>query len=645
MKKPRLLLGAFLIFCFLNVSIYSEEQDARLDPAGIYKLPHEAIPPSEVAKIKQSILESEKSGTELDGITAIRAYLDPYYAQFVDPKRTEEEKRLGRIFTEKTDRNTLRLLILKMLGRITESGILRDSPILFELHSLLGKEYLKKKQNTRALEEAITALRYRDFSHTEDSFSKEERLRELSDSGEISGAKQHGELRKQLRKAEEVLSSAKDRVHLLEAEAARGKELIFEENQTANRRKIERKDILAAKDGVKQEEARLRELENSYKDSFEKNYFPYFRKKSREDAEAVYHLAKLVKNAENDNKERLKVVNKASVSGQGIFVLFDYKRNTDYFAYAALLEIAYRLDSEYSSVVLDLANEFRSSGKKAKALDFFLKYLVLAQKENRPPAELAPIYRNIASLHTELKQYVLGAEFYEKYYSSESDAKKKAMYAYELGNFFETKIGNLEKSNLYYSDWLQERAREAAEVSDLSFAEAQERQRMEVLAYVGISKLHRYEKKFSKEREALLKAIDSYFKLQGNLKNEESKHSELTKQLLIIKRGLLERTNDQDMAQYRLKNLEIDESKEKIDIIRTKLDAAPGARAMQRVSVLFEYGKDYPASKKWNEEILKIGTQAERNVALRNLERINKIQEDGIPRDPYPRDPLASELP
>lgn len=644
MKQTRLILGAILLIIFgLGVSVRTEadEQDQRLDPAGIYKLPHEIIPPANLRVLKENLLNS--SETVSDPITSIRQVLDPYYAQFVDPKRTEEERRLGRIFTEKTDRNTLRLLILKMLGKITGGQQLRDSPILFELHWMLSQEYSKKKQNFKALEEALAALRYRDFSHTEESFSKEERLRELYDTNEVEKARQHAKVKKELEKANLDLEKAKDRVHLLEASSAREKDLIFESNPPSNARKVTANDITLAKQDVKNADDSLKRAASAYKDSFENNYYPFFKRKSREDADTVFALAKFVKESENENKERLKVVNKTSVSGQGIFVLFDYKRNTDFFAYAALLELAFRLDPEYSPVVLALAEELKASGKKSKSLDFFLKYLALALKENKTPAEMAYAYRAIASLHTELKQYVLAAEFYEKYYLSEPDYKKKGIYAFELGNFFESKLGNLESGKKYYEEWLQIREQEKATALDLSFPEAQERIRMEVLAYLGISKLYRYEKKPPKEKEELVKSIQAYDRLRENLRLEEEKYSQGKKELLQIKKGLLERTNDQDMAQYRLKSLEMEESKEKMDIIRTKLDTSPGPRAMQRLSVLYEFEKNYGESKRMNEEILKVGNQTEINLALKNIERINKILEDGMQRDPYPRDPLSGD--
>ncbi|TGK13092.1 hypothetical protein EHO60_02515 [Leptospira fletcheri] len=643
MNRSRLKAGVLLVFLFgigAGDRFLADEQDQRLDPAGIYKLPYQAIPPAEVAKLKQTL---STQGEGADSISLIRNLLDPYYAQFVDPKRTEEERRLGKIFTEKTDRNSLRLLILKMVGHITDAAVLRDSPILFELHSLLGKEYSKKKQNFKALEEGITALRYRDFSHTEEAFSKESRILELYDSDEIKRAKGHGQLKKELENAGKEWNRAKDRVHVLEAANVRGTELIFEEN--GQKRRTSSADLASAKQNVGQTEENLKRADLAYKESFEKNYYPFFKKKSREDAQAVFDLAKRVREAENENKERLKVVNKTSVSGQGIFVLFDYKRNTDFFGTAGLLELAFRLDPEYSDVVLELAKELRSAGKKAKSLDFYLKFLTLALKENRSDAEISSVYREVASLYTELKQYVPASDYYEKYHKTEPDPARKSLYSFELGSFFENRIGNLEKANEYYSLWLQEREKQQATESELSFPDSQERFRMEVLAHLGISKLFRFEKKPELEKSELLKAVASYDKLRENLQKEENKYSEGKKELLSIKKGLLEKTNDQDMAQYRLKNLELEEAKERMDVVRTKLDTSPGPKAMQRASVLFEYEKDFRSAKKYNEEILKVGNQTEINLALKNIERINRILEDGILRDPYPRDPLAGDSP
>lgn len=185
----------------------------------------------------------------------------------------------------------------------------------------------------------------------------------------------------------------------------------------------------------------LKIKQKEYNDSKLNSYEVFRSKKSKEDAEVIYYLAGLVKQSENENKERLKVVNRLGIAGSGIFVLFDYKRNTDFYATAALWELATKLDPMMKEPVLDLAKELKSSGKKAKAIDFYKKYLELARGEKIEESKLAEIYFSIASLYTELKQNVLASSFYELYYKAETDFKKRIQFSYELGSFLKIEPG------------------------------------------------------------------------------------------------------------------------------------------------------------------------------------------------------------
>lgn len=128
-------------------------------------------------------------------------------------------------------------------------------------------------------------------------------------------------------------------------------------------------------------------------------------------------------------------MNQFGAAGTGIFVLFDYKRNTDFYATAALWELATKLDPTMKEPILDLAKELKASGKKAKAVDFYKRYLELSLAERTEENKLAEIYFAIASLYTELKQNVLASSFYELYYKAEINPKKKSSFAYELGPF------------------------------------------------------------------------------------------------------------------------------------------------------------------------------------------------------------------
>ncbi|TGK24474.1 hypothetical protein EHQ05_16285 [Leptospira yasudae] len=611
-------------------SISADEQDRRYDSSNLYDPPSVRITEQDLTALKQNLQDPSK-----DAVSEIQKLLERYYSQFIDLRRIEEEKRLGKIFDEKTNRNTIRLLILGMFSKLTPSGMMRDSPILFELHLLLSKEYDKKKQNAKAIEAALAAIRYRDFSHTEEEFLDERRLVEIYDPAEKQAALSHRKSKENWEKSQKDLKDSKDFYHLFESNLIRGRETKITErsqNGQTSERTLTPSELPAFKERISQNENDLKAKEKEYNDSKSGSYENFRKKKSKEDAEVVYYLANLVKQAENENKERLKVVNNLSVAGTGIFVLFDYKRNTDFYATAALWELATKLDPTMKEPVLDLAKELKSSGKKAKAIDFFKKYLELARAERTEESKLAETYFSIASLYTELKQNVLASSFYELYYKAETDPKKKVPFTYELGSFFENRTGDLERAALYYGIWLGDHPN--PENPNLPFIDVCELRRQEFLAQFGSSKLQAYRRKPKEEKFLLNEAIRSYEKLREIHQKEENQNSILKKEMLAIKRNLLERTDDSTMAEYRIKSMDFQASTARLGVVRTKLNSTPVTLAMKKLSVLLEEEKDFLSARKLYEDIVKIGNPIEVNLSLKNIDRINKILEDGIKREP-----------
>ncbi|MBM9577367.1 hypothetical protein JWG45_09400 [Leptospira sp. 201903070] len=627
LRKFLLIIG--LVF-FGGASLFSDEQDRRYDSKNLYDPPSVKITEQDLKNVREALADPTK-----DPISEIQKVLNNYYSQFIDSRRIEEEKRLGKIFDENTNRNTIRLLVLNMFSKLSPSGMMRDSPILYELHLLLSKVYNEKKQNAKAIEAALTAIRYRDFSHTEEEFLDERRLVEIFDPAEKQTAASHRQALENLEKARKQNRETKDFFHLVESNVIRGRETRTTERNpdgSTSERTLFAKDLPALKERITAADKDLKTKEKEYSDSKSSGYENFRKKKSKEDAATVYYLANLIKQAENENKERLKVVNNLSVSGTGIFVLFDYKRNTDFFATAALWELVTKLDPEAKDAFLDLAKELKASGKKAKSIDFFQKYLELARKEKIEESKLAPVYISIASLYTELKQNVLASSYYELYYKAETDSKKRIAFAYELGSFFENRTGDLERAALYYGIWLKERPN--PENSNLPFADVCELYRQEFLAQYGISKFYAYQRKPREEKTFLTGSVKSYEKLKDIFKNEESKNAVLKKETLAIKKSLLEKTDDSTMAQYRLKDLDFQESTSRLGVVKTKLHSTPVTLAMKKWSVLLEEEKDFISARKLYEDIVRIGNSVEVNLSLKNIDRINKILEDGIKREP-----------
>ncbi|PKA02409.1 hypothetical protein CH375_23280, partial [Leptospira ellisii] len=196
--------------------------------------------------------------------------------------------RLGKIFDEKTNRNTIRLLIFGLLSKLSPSGLMRDSQNLFELHMLLSKLHNDKKQNAKAIEAALTAIRYRDFSHAEEEFLDERRLAEVYDVSEKQAAASHKRAKEDREKAQADLKTSRDFYHLVEANLIRGKETKISEknaNGTTTERTLFAKDLPALKERITQAEKEFERREKEYSDSKAGAYESFRVKKSKEDAQ------------------------------------------------------------------------------------------------------------------------------------------------------------------------------------------------------------------------------------------------------------------------------------------------------------------------------------------------------------------------
>lgn len=118
------------------------------------------------------------------------------------------------------------------------------------------------------------------------------------------------------------------------------------------------------KEDVRIAEDNRNAAKQKYDESVNIRYLTYLNKRKQVESNELYAFANVVRKLEDDNKERLKIVNKLGTAGKGIYVLFDYKRNTDFFAYELILERAYRLWNENPLVLTDIAEQYRQDGKK-----------------------------------------------------------------------------------------------------------------------------------------------------------------------------------------------------------------------------------------------------------------------------------------
>jgi hypothetical protein len=657
----------FISLVLLGPETQAGEDDSRNDSGGLYLYPHEAIRKEEL-----QILDSE-TRLELDDATGIAApwseeNVDPndgvaepgvsgeiqpdptgpdedsnadsdedsnsetgpksldrqireaegllkrYYSQFLSEKRIWEDKNRGSQYGSRSDQNEVRLLLDEMKHKWTESNLVRDSEIIHFLHKRLGRLYTEKEQIDAAIRHYRAAIRYRNFTNTETAFLNQNVWKEVLRDSDLEKRQVHLQTKLDWEKAREEELEAKREIDRLGSEFAKGK--------------IQRSDYLERKKSLEvvydTKKSQTKEKESIYQDSIQKNFEPVKKEKAREDAEMVYNLSKLIKKVEDQNKERLKIINKSAFAGRGIFVLFDYKRNTDFFATEYFLELAYKLDPEFRPVLRDISAQYKLDGRKEKAIDFYQKYIQLMEREfgsDLPEEEkeaAAEVYLNLAILNADLKRTVIAAKFYDKYLELSLDDEKKTSLFYELGRFYEKHIGNPEVSAEYYDRWLG--------------SEPENQIEKESIAHYGISLKHKKTQKTKEEEGRLLLAYDKFSQMKRKLEDKERELIELERDINRFKRELLLTTQDDALAEFRLLQLRYDDEKLERDQIKARYSIIPASRILFRLGELREKQRDFEKSKEYYREIIDLGSEYEVKQALGAIRRVEKTQSDGFIR-------------
>ncbi len=641
----RLLLIPFSLFLVLS-SLFSH--DFRDDSKKIYKKPIEVISFEKLGELEKYIADnSDKSYGQID---KIKALLNEYYAQFVDDKRildnrekagkykdrkdnvTDEYKNNSGIIPVNADVNSIRLFISGMRFKNTESHLARDSDILFDLHLRMARLYEKVGEKHKAVESYLAGLRYRDFSNSEDRYYSENLLDEIGVE-EANKRLTHKKIKTDLDDLKKELKKAEDNSHLIGSRYAK-LELSASDADAALKENVER--IKNLKESVKAKEA-------EYSDSLLGNFGNYVSKKTKEDSNTLVDFAKLIKSIENENKERAKVENKSDLFGKGVFVAADTNRNQDFTGYAQLLEFAVKVNANNAQAISLLADEYKTSGKKRNAVDLYLKYIRLADlPENNGKLPLYEVYKSLAQLYTDLKQYVVASSYYEKMVDLlKSDKKEDPYLYYQLGSFYSQRLGNAEKSSEYFTvwvNWLDQKRKEEKEKREkdkdfgISLEETVRRLSFEFTASYAIASYHKQMHYPDAESLYLDRAYNSYKELEHLIKDQETFVTNAKKDVDLLKRDLLSKSTAESLSQYKEEQEKLEETTYRLKLVKTSYDALRKTNLLFRLTALEEENRNFKRVKNLYEEIVNIGNENEIANALRNLERVKKIEADGISR-------------
>ncbi|PKA28454.1 hypothetical protein CH381_01265 [Leptospira sp. mixed culture ATI2-C-A1] len=656
-KRNKSNLSIWFLFFILQFSIWAGEEDRRNPLSGLYLSPLQVISMEEVKSLdsEKRINIDEDSGIALRDepkpvdpnapdvpvipgadlpvdpgqetgpknletkIREAEGLLKRYYSQFIEEKRIWEDREKGNVYNSRTEMNDIRLLLWQSTHKHSETFIVRDSPLLYYLHTKLAKLYVESEKFAPALRHYIAAFRYHPLEMTEEGFRMGEWQKEDVLGYDESSAKEHERLYTEWIQAEQKLKKAKDDIHLKESNWIReGKQL----SELVSQRKL-------WNDEVRLIEESRKKAKSNYEDSYNKRYLAYLNKRKQIESNDLYAFANVVKKLEDDNKERLKIVNKLGTAGKGIYVLFDYKRNTDFFAYELILERAYRIWNENPNVLNDIAEQYRQDGKKEKAADFYEKALTEYLKNPNPSDEekekIIKANLRLATINADLKRNILAGNYYETFFKLSPDTPEKTRVSYEIGVFFNHKIGDPERGASFLTYWLEKNSKDW----NPSLAQDTGLPEMESIAYFYLSKKDKKLKKFELEQNKLNIALMQWKKIDEKLIVAEKERLELIEKKQTLKKDLMVTTLDDALSQYRLMDLKIEDQEAVIRVLETKRNKIPLIKILFRLGVLAEENRDYKKAQEYYEFVIKEGGETDIRVALKELERIKKILETG----------------
>lgn len=627
-----------ILLFFISLVLFSH--DERLDKKKIYKLPSEVI---SVENKNKLIAETENLSQQNADILSTLA---EYYSQFIEDKRIEAIREKGIPYKDKTsevtkdyknqmgtfpipsDVNSIRIFGDNIRKSNNESYTTRDSEILFALQKKLAENFAKLGDKNKSKEAYLQALRYRNFSVVEDRFFKEEVLQEL-ESEKVEQIQNHKATKETFEKNKSELKRIKDEYYKVHSDYAKKNSTEADSNEKL---KTFKENILYLEDAVKVSE-------KNYNESYNKNFKVYVENKNMEDSKFVLNFAKLVYEVENENKNLYKIEKKSGELKSGIFIDVDNSKNRNFDSYSEWLRFAIRLNPKNAEAIFLLAEELKTSGKRKESIEMYLKYLSLDKKDN-----LFKVYRSLASLYTEEKKNVLASYYYDlisKSITKEDTLKNDPYLYFQMSNFYSEKIGDLEKSKINSEIILEyiknkrtqeEEIRKKDDKFGVSLYEIVRRLKTEFICNFYIANYYHKNKYPDKELIHLENAYLANKSLDEYIKQYKDLFASAKTDFDNLKKSLLGSTSSYDLERFKEEQDRLDDIKNDLNFLLIESGALRKVALMNRMILIEEENRNYKRVKNLYQEIILIGNQDEASIAIRNYERIKKIEADGYNR-------------
>ena len=130
----------------------------------------------------------------------------------------------------------------------------------------------------------------------------------------------------------------------------------------------------------------------------------------------------------------------------------------------------------------------------------------------------------------------------------------------------------------------------------------------------------------------LERAYNSYKEIYNLMKEQEASVSNSKRDVDLLKRDLLGKSTSESLTSYKAEQEKLEESVYRLKSIKTVYDSIRKTNLLFRLTAVEEDNRNFKRVKNLYEEIVNIGNENEISNALRNLERVKKIEADGISR-------------
>lgn len=590
-------------FLFSFSVLFADSGDFRLDSEKRYRTPEECISPEKRKEVDG--IASSESDNSIKIQKTLEA-LELYYGQFTEDKRLEEERlRAGKfpdkkfrdevslrfkIFSGKagptTDWNSIRNFGRTQTLQNSETSMIRNSKVLYDLFFQLAQLYEKNREEHKAKEAYLAAFRNHSFDFGEDYFLKEESNQDIlsnENSGRIS---RHREILFEFQKKKKEIRELIDSVHEEEAVNARKNTL---SDFSGNRKKIEN----AEKD--------LENAEKKYRDSLLENLLPVQKEKTSLDAKRLFSFGNIM------------------------------KKDAKHFGYISIFELAYSLNPEMPELLILLGDEYRRAKDIRTSLDYYIKYITLEKDRFRESKFDSNVYLKAGTLHSELKENIPAVKYFEEYYASltSSEERQKTEFNFFLSDFYDKRLGNLTSAAMYADRWISENEKLKSDKNARSITEI----RKSFFCNWIISRNEKQKKRFQTEDGYLEKTYNDYKSLKDSLQKSDETVNAKRAEVNGLKRQLIYSTDPKVLEVYK------EEEKSLNLLIESNLEIRSAFRNLYSIPLLLriaereEEKRNYEKAYSMFQEIQGLGNETESEKALRSMIRIQNILSDGRIRE------------